>query len=89
MSDNVKRSLRTLVQALLGLIAAGGLTKVWEDYLNQHHVDSTVTLAVGLLLAAIITWAHNTIEDKTGTGVAVPEDRKLGDASLGTGVGAK
>lgn len=64
MPDSMRRSLRTLFQVVLGQIAAGGLTTIWNDYLSHHHVDPTITLIVGFILAALISYAQNEMEDR-------------------------
>lgn len=82
VNDNVRRGLRTGLQALLGIAATGGLTKVWESFNGTHSVDATVQVAVGILLIAFAGWAQNTLEDVTGTGVLKPEDTKIGQDVL-------
>lgn len=89
MSDNTKRALRTVIQVVLGVLATGGLSKVWESFILGHPVDPTIQVAVGLILTGIVTWAQGTLEDNFGGGVLVPEDRVVGDAVLGRGIGAK
>lgn len=91
MNDNIKRGLRTAGQALVGFLGSGAVTLVWNDYLGRHGeaMDPTVTLGIGLVLTAVVGWAQNAIEDKTGHGILVPRDRIEGDQQLGTGIGAK
>lgn len=89
MNDNVKRAARTMIQVVLGILATGGLTKVWESFSGTHAVDPTVQVIAGLLLVGVVTWAQALIEDKTGKGVLVPLDRQVGDAVLGRGIGNK
>lgn len=64
MPDSMRRSLRTLVQVVLGQVAAGGLTSIWNDYLSRHQIDPTITLIVGFILAALISYAQNELEDQ-------------------------
>lgn len=89
MNDNAKRSGRFLIQATLAAIGTGALTKIWESFAATNTVDPTAQVAVGVILGVIIVWAQDTLEDNTGKGVLVPEDRLVGDAVLNTGIGAK
>lgn len=82
MNDNVRRGLRTGLQALLGIAATGGLTKVWESFNGTHSVDPTVQVAVGILLIAGAGWAQNTLEEVTGAGVLKPTDTTVGQEVL-------
>ena len=90
MNDNIKRGIRTAVQAALGFLAAGALTQIWEHY-NQTHdtVDPTLYLAVSLVLTAVAGWAVNAVEDLTGLALLAPTDRVIGDGVLRTGLGEK
>lgn len=84
MNDNVRRGLRTALQAALGVAASGGLAQVWSSYVTHHPVDTTVQLAIGvLLLTPVAAWAQNVLEDEFGGGILVPKDRVAGDAALG------
>lgn len=91
MKDNLIRATRTLIQALLGLLAAGGLTQLLESYVTGHPIDPTIYLALSLLATMFASWAQNMIEDKTGGALLGlgTVDRELGDAQLGSGLGAK
>ena len=89
MNDNVKRSLRTLLQVVLGIAATGGVTKVWESFNGSHIIDPTWQVVAGLACIAIVAWAQNVLEDSFGGGILVPTDRVVGDAALGTGLGYK
>jgi hypothetical protein len=84
VNDNVRRGLRTGIQALLGVAASGGLAQVWSSYISHHPVDTTVQLAIGVLvLTPVAAWAQNVLEDQFGGGILVPKDRVAGDAALG------
>jgi hypothetical protein len=87
--DNVKRALRTALQFFAGLITGGIVLQVWESYVTDNQVDNTVKLAVYLILGSLATFIQNEVEDKTGHGVLIAEDRKTGDAVLNEGIGAK
>lgn len=63
MPDSMRRGLRTLVQVLIGQIAAGGLTAIWNDYISHHHIDPTIMVAMGIVLSALVSWAQNSLED--------------------------
>lgn len=92
MSDTVIRAMRTGIQAIVGFAASGALVTIWQDYLNRHTVDPTVTIAIGLILTYVASWSQNTIEDKTGRkmlAIPVPKDRQLGDQAKASGYGAK
>lgn len=89
MNDNVIRGLRTMWLVVLGTLATGGVTKVWESFSSTHSIDPTVQVVAGLACVGIISWAQAMLEDKTGFGFLVPQDRQVGDAVLGTGVGSR
>ena len=89
MNDNLRRSLRTGIQVILGVLATGGLTKVWESFNTTHTVDATVQVVAGLICVMIVAWAQNELEDQFGGGLLVPTDRVVGDAVLHTGIGEK
>lgn len=91
MNDNASRMIRTSFQALVGFLAAGGLNLIWQNYLSNHDakIDPTALFVIGLVLTGVTALAQNWFEDKTGKGLLIPQDRKIGDAQLGTGVGAK
>jgi hypothetical protein len=89
MSDNVTRGIRSIWMVVLGILATGGATKVWESFNGTHSIDPTVQVVAGLLVVGIVTWAQAQLEDATGRGFLIPEDRKVGDAVLGTGVGSR
>lgn len=81
--------MRTAGQVILGVLATGGLTKVWESFNATHSVDPTAQVVVGLIMVSVVTWAQSTIEDLTGRGILVPTDREIGDVVLNSGVGLK
>jgi hypothetical protein len=90
MNDNLRRGLRTGLQALLGFVAGGALSKIWESYVSNHApVDPTVYLAVSLFLTAFAAWAMNAVEDATGVAILAPKDREIGDTVLREGLGQK
>lgn len=88
--DNVRRGFRTGLQAAAGFLVAVPVIDVWNNYVTNHEVhDPTLKFAVGVILAAIVAWAHNAIADKSGVDVLSPIDRRAGDAVIGDGLGAK
>lgn len=88
--DNIKRAFRTLIQAGIAFLATGIGLDIWNNYVDNHEVhDVTVKFAVGVILSALIAWAHNQLEDSTGKALLLPVDRAAGDALLGQGVGDK
>jgi hypothetical protein len=88
-ADNAKRGVRTGLQAAAGFLVAVPVIDIWNNYVENHSItDPTFKFAVGVILAALVSWAHNKIEDATGKGFLEPVDRMAGDAVLGDGVGA-
>jgi hypothetical protein len=90
MNDNVRRMLRTGLQALAGVLATGALNALWENYSTNHDpLDPTLALGITIVITAITAWAQNAIEDRTGKGILVPQDRLDGDVVLDQGIGVK
>lgn len=92
MNDNIRRGVRTFLQAFLGVIAlqALALTNDASDGVIDIDLWKRVLLsAVAAGLVGFVSWAMNALEDATGKAILAPTDRKAGDAALGTGLGAK
>lgn len=74
MSDAGKRSLRTLFQSFLGLIAGGALTGIWNTVMENHQIDAVVAVTVStLVLPAVVSWAQNTAEDAEKLPTVLPK----------------
>jgi hypothetical protein len=91
MPDNVRRGVRTAVQALIALLLTGALDGYAIEMLDEIGVesDSAIRTGVALLLMFATTWAMNYTEDKTGVALLPPKDRAIGDRALGSGLGEK
>lgn len=87
--DNLRRAVRTLLQFAAGFLLSGGVVAIWDNYVDGHEVDGTLTLAITLVLGFLVSYVQNAVEDKTGTGILLSTDRKAGDAVLDSGVGTK
>jgi hypothetical protein len=57
--------------------------------LASPPLSFALDLTLGILLAAVVAWAQNELEDRTGKVILEPDDRLIGDARLGTGLGAR
>lgn len=87
--DNIRRGIRTAFQSFAGFAASGGITEVYNQWINSgHHLSSFETFVMGLVLTGLAGLFQNMIEDKTGKSILAPTDRKIGDQVLQTGVGS-
>mgnify|MGYP001613682325 CR=1 FL=1 len=89
--DNVRRGLRTAIQAIAALILTGTLDQYVIQALNDAGVesDSLIRTAWFLVSMFLSTWVMNYAEDKTGVSVLAPKDRVIGDRAIGSGLGEK
>lgn len=85
-ADNLKRGVRTGLQAAAGFLVAVPVIDIWNNYVSNHEVsDPTLKFAIGVILAALVAWAHGKIADATGHDFLKPADRLAGDAVLADG----
>jgi len=64
MSDRAQRSLRTLFQSLLAIVAGGGFVSIWNVVAENHQIDPVVAAIVTILVGpALVSWAQNELED--------------------------
>lgn len=69
MSDPIKRGIRTFVQTALGVIALQSVALINDA--NDGVLDANLWQRAGLTaavsgLVALVSWAQNALEDKTG-----------------------
>lgn len=57
MSDSLRRSIRTLLQAILGALGAGLLNVIFKG------IDPAVLAVIGVILTTVITQVQNALED--------------------------
>lgn len=88
-ADNTIRGLRTGAQAAAGFLVAIPVIDIWNNYVANHAIsDPTLKFAIGVILAALVGWAQNAVEDRTKRGLLpLPVDRQAGDAVIGDGIG--
>ena len=70
MTDPTRRAIRTFLQAFVGtLIASGVLQGVAEsgDLPSGDAVQRVLVSAAAAGIIALLSWAQNTLEDRTGT----------------------
>jgi hypothetical protein len=64
MSDRAQRSIRTLFQSVLAIIAAGGFVSIWNVVTENHQIDPVIAAVVTIVLGpALVSWAQNELED--------------------------
>lgn len=64
MSDRAQRSLRTLFQSVLAIVAGGGFVSIWNVVAERHTIDPVVAAIVTIVLGpALVSWAQNELED--------------------------
>lgn len=65
MSDATQRSLRTLYQSLLAIIAGGGVIAIWNTYADGRQIDPTIGAVVTIIVGpTLVSWATNELEDR-------------------------
>jgi hypothetical protein len=90
--DNLKRGLRTMVWAFIGLLLSGQVDQYFVEVFNELGVgaDSVIRTTTDFVLVFLTAVAANGFEDKTGVSLLPnPTDRKAGDALLDEGLGSK
>lgn len=64
MSDATGRTLRTLLQTLVGFVVAGGLTEIVHAYADQFRVVGANRLLLAAALTILVTFAQNVGEQR-------------------------
>lgn len=64
MSDATGRTLRTLLQTLVGFVVAGGLTEIVNAYADQFRVVGANRLLLAAALTILVTFAQNVGEQR-------------------------
>ncbi len=73
MSDALRRASRTFLQAFLGtLIASGGFSAAQSEGVVDWSALTKVGISATVAgIIALVSWAQNALEDKTGQSIAV------------------
>jgi hypothetical protein len=64
MTDRAQRSLRTLFQSFVAIIAGGGFVSIWNVVAENHTIDPVIAAIVTIVIGpALVSWAQNELED--------------------------
>ena len=63
MTETTRRTLRTLLQTLVGFVLAGGLSEIVAAYADEWRIAGADRLLLAGVLTILVTFAHNWAEE--------------------------
>lgn len=64
MNEATRRTLRTLLQAVVGFVVAGGVTEIVDAYADQYRLAGANRLLLAGALTVLVTFAQNVGEQR-------------------------
>ena len=64
MNDATRRTLRTLLQTVIGFVLAGGLTEVVNAYADEWRIAGANRLLLAGALTIVVTFCQNWAEER-------------------------
>lgn len=64
MNEATRRTLRTLLQTVVGFVVAGGVTEIVDAYADQYRLAGANRLLLAGALTVLVTFAQNIGEQR-------------------------
>ena len=64
MNEATRRTLRTLLQTVVGFVVAGGVTQIVDAYADQYRLAGANRLLLAGALTLLVTFAQNVGEQR-------------------------